>query len=201
MYKVKAVVEGVGRGLMMHKFGVAAQIEVGNKVRQAGSANKVVPEVEAEQGAYRLEPKEGEAKGQLCLPAEHFLGAMTGAASSFQQKGRGKKTYKDNFKGAVEVRPDYLGLTDDQGKPVCDYAIDSRPVRVQKGRIIRHRPFFKPGWRTEFEIEVMDDTIPLEVVQAVLEEAGRSKCVGDYRPRFGQFRIVSLDKAKEAEAA
>lgn len=201
MKKYRVVVEGIGRGLLMHKFSVQAQTEIEGKVKKAGSANKIVAEEEAEQGAYRLEPKEGEAKGQLMLPAEHFLGAMTSAAASFQQKGRGKKTYKGNFQGAVEIKPDYLGLVDSTGKPLFDYRIDSRPVRIQKGRVVRHRPFLPAGWQTKFEIEVKDDTIPIEVVQAVLEEAGRSKCVGDYRPRFGQFRIVSFQEVKEAEVA
>ncbi|MBI4994712.1 hypothetical protein HZC21_03650 [Candidatus Peregrinibacteria bacterium] len=196
MYKVAVVVEGTGRGLLMHRFSAEASAGIEKQVKKAREA-KLTPQQEATLAEYRLDPG-GDQPGQLFLPAEHFLGAMVGAGSDFKQQSRGKKTFKDAFKGSVEVVPDYVGLTDAAGEPLRTYVIDSRPVRIKatQGRIMRHRPFLQAGWRAKFMIEVMDDTIPLEVVQAVLETAGRSKCVGDYRPRFGQFRIVSFDRAK-----
>ena len=154
------------------------------------------PDVEAEISAYRLEPSNGQPKGQLMLPAEHFLGALLGTGSSMKVKGKGKKTYKDAFKGCLDIEPDYILLTDSDGKGLFDYQIDSRPVRnpSTRGRIIRYRPHILAGWRAKFTISVSDDAIPIEVVQAGIEEAGHSRCVGDYRPRFGSFRVVSCEK-------
>ncbi|HCP08404.1 MAG TPA: hypothetical protein DIT25_01225 [Candidatus Moranbacteria bacterium] len=194
MYDVKVVVEGTGRGLLMHKFSIAASAGLENEVKKA-KAVKFTPEVDAEMVAYRLDKVDGQEKGQLCLPAEHFLSSITAAGTSFQKKGQGKKTYKGAFQGSVEVSPDYIGLTNVSGNALMDYEIDSRPVRIKatQGRIIRHRPHIKI-WRASFTIQVADDSIPLEVVQAALEEAGKSKCVGDYRPRYGQFRIVSFEQ-------
>jgi len=194
MYTISVIVEGIGRGLLMHKFSVEATAELENEVKRAKKV-KYVPKDEAEMVTYRLDPKKGEKKGQLCLPAEHFLGAIVGAGASFQKKGQGKKTYKGSFQGFVEIAPEYIGLENSDGKPLYDYAIDSRPVRIKatQGRIMRHRPIIKK-WRAQMQIEVADDAIPMDVVQAAFEEAGRSRCVGDYRPRFGQFRIVSFEK-------
>lgn len=194
MYNVMVEVEGVGRGLLMHKFSVEASASLENEVKKT-KAVKLAREQEAENVAYRLEKADGQEKGQLYLPAEHFLGAVIAAGTSFQKKGQGKKTYKGSFQGSLEVTPDYLALSNKSGDALFDYIIDSRPVRIKatQGKIIRHRPFIKE-WRTEFIIEVSDDAIPIEVVQAALEEAGHSKCVGDYRPRFGQFRVVLFDK-------
>lgn len=193
MYKIKVTVEGTGKGLLMHKFGIEATASVEREVKKAKPA-RPGPAEEAEQGAYRIETTDGN-KGQLCLPAEHFLGAMIKAGSSQQVKGKGKKTYKASMQGNVEIQPEYIGLTDDTSTPLSEYIVDSRPVRIKAtgGRVIRHRPHLK-AWRAMFEIVVMDDGVPLEVVQAILAEAGQSSCVGDYRPRFGQFRIVSFDK-------
>jgi hypothetical protein len=193
MYRVRIVVEGTNRGLLMHKFSTKATAEVEAKVKRS-TRQSTTPAEEAEDFAYRLDPKEGEEKGQLCLPAEHFLGSLIGAGSSLQVKGKGKKTYKDAFKGQVDIDPDYIPLTSVDGKPLHSYTIDSRPVRnpSTKGRIIRHRPHLQ-DWRAAFDVMVQDDHIPVEVLQAGLEEAGRSKCVGDYRPRFGSFRIVSCE--------
>jgi len=193
MYEAIVAVEGTGRGLLMHKFSMEASSGLENEVKKS-KAVKIPREQEAEMVAYRLEKINGQAVGQLYLPAEHFLGAIIASGSSFQKKGQGKKTYKGAFQGSIEILPDYVGLTN-ESTALTDYAIDSRPVRIKatQGRIIRHRPFIK-NWRASFIIQVMDDSIPLEVVQAALEEAGRSKCVGDYRPRYGQFRIVSFEK-------
>lgn len=195
MYQIKVVVEGKGRGLLMHKFSVAATAGIENKVKRT-ARERETPDIEAEQVAYRLAAVEDEKIGQLCLPAEHFLGSITSAGSNLQVQGKGKKTYKAAFQGNLEIYPDYIGLTDASGQALFNYAIDSRPVRIQatKGRIIRHRPHISAGWQASFTIEVMDDNIPIDVVQAAIEDAGHSKCVGDYRPRYGQYRIVKCEK-------
>ncbi len=195
MYIVNVVVEGIGRGLLMHKLSAQIAAEMENPLKRSTRSNPG-PEAEAEAVAYRLDPKDGQVKGQLMLPAEHFLGAIIKAGSTLQVKGRGKKTYKGQFTGQLEVSPDYIGLTNDNGDELFDFSIDSRPVRVKQARIIRHRPYLKAGWRAKFSIEVGDDTIPIEVIQNALNEAGKSCCVGDYRPRFGQFRVVSCDKTE-----
>lgn len=198
MYEIKAVVEGTGRGLLMHKFSPEAEKIIGGAVKKA-TREKLASDKEAEMVAYRLDPADGQGKGQLYLPAEHFLQALILSGSGLQLTGRGKKTYKSAFKGYIEVLPDYIGLVRTSGDPICDYEIDCRPVRIRatQGKIIRSRPLIKE-WRAGFIIQILDDAIPPEVVQSALEDAGRSKCVGDYRPRFGQFRIVSFDALKSA---
>lgn len=198
MYRVAVVVEGTGRGLLMHRFSPEGQADLDRTVKKAGRVHSA-PEIEAEQAAYRLDKADGQDKGQLCLPATHFLGGLTAAAAGLQVKGRGKKSYKGAFQGNVEVLPDFIGLTDEKDQPVFQYAIHSEPVRIQKGRVMRHRPHFK-AWRMAFTIEVLDKDIPIEVVQAALDEAGRSKCVGDHRPRYGQFRIAKFERMEEGQA-
>ncbi len=189
--KIKVVLEGIGRGLLMHKFCIEAYE---NQVKK--NKAKPSPEEEAERVAYRLAPEKESEKGQLCLPAEHFIGSLISAGAGFKQVGGGKKTYKSVLTGNLDICPENVGLTDAKGTPLKDYKIDSRPVciRATKGRIIRHRPLIEVGWRAEFTLVLSDDSVPLEVIKAVLEEAGKSKCVGDFRPRFGQFRVISVDK-------
>ncbi|MFA6534479.1 MAG: hypothetical protein WCT37_04925 [Patescibacteria group bacterium] len=195
MYEISATLEGLDDGLLMHKFSTDSTADMENKVKKTAKA-QLTPAAAAEDAAYRLEPTDGQAKGQLALPADHFLASMVGAASGYQIKGKGKKTYKDAFKGLISINPVLIGLTTADGQPFYDYIIDSRPVRNPStgGRVVRHRPFFKPGWRVAFTLKVMDDGIPLEVVQAILSDAGMSKGVGDYRPRYGKFRIVHFEQ-------
>lgn len=199
-YTVHVVVEGTGRGLLMHKFSTAASASLEAEVKKTKAAHGT-PQEEAEQAAYRLATGNGHL-GQLMLPAEHFLGAITNAGSGLQVKGKGKATYKKLFKGALDINPDYVGLTNASGVTLHDFAIDSRPVKIKatQGRVIRHRPHLM-DWRAEFDVVVRNDGIPLEVLQAAIADAGQSQCVGDYRPRYGTFRIVTCERvADEGDA-
>ncbi|MHB9019627.1 MAG: hypothetical protein ACYC3G_01980 [Minisyncoccota bacterium] len=192
--KIRVVLEGTGRGLLMHKFDMESYE---NQVKRSKAA-KPTPEEEAEKVAYRLKTPNESEKGQLCLPAEHFIGTLISAGAGFKQVGKGTKTYKAALSGSIDILPDFVGLTNAKGEPLKEYKIDSRPVciRATKGRIIRHRPLIEAGWRAEFTMVISNDSVSLEVIKAILEEAGKSKCVGDFRPRFGQFSVVSAEIIK-----
>jgi hypothetical protein len=180
MYSVNAEIEGVEPGLLMHKFGDAAQADSEKLTKKSGGHAPSAKD-EAEAGAYRLE------NGELCQPAEHIYQAMCKAASDFQVKGKGKKTYKGVVTGNVVIAPEFIS----HGRK--DYEIDSRPVRIQRARIIRRRPFLQK-WSLSFEIKVLDeDLLPKEVLNAVLVKAGESVGIGDYRPRFGRFIVTKFE--------
>lgn len=191
MYQIQVSVRGIGRGLLMHKFSVEATTEMESEIRK--KSVKLTPEEAAERVAYRLTPEDGQGRGQLYIPAEHFLGALVNAGSSLQVKGKGKATYKKVFKGVLEIDPDQIGITDSEGNPLFDFSIDSRAVVIKatKGRIIRHRPLIRE-WQANFNLIVEDDSVHAEVVQSALEEAGGSHGIGDYRPRFGHFQIAQF---------
>ena len=195
-YTVHVVVEGVGRGLLMHKFSTGASASLEQEVKKTKSAHGT-PQEEAEQAAYRLASGNGHL-GQLMLPAEHFLGAITNAGSGLQVRGKGKATYKKLFKGALDIEPDYIGLSSNAGETLHNYAVDSRPVKIKatQGRVMRHRPHLI-DWRAEFNVVVRNDGIPLEVLEAAIADAGQSQCVGDYRPRYGTFRIVRCERVAD----
>jgi len=191
---MSVVVESVGRGVLMHKFSDAATADLEAVVRTT-NREKPTAEADAEASAYRLAPVNGE-KGQLYLPGEHFLMAISSVGSQFKIGGQGKKTFKDAFKGCLDVQPDALVLMNPTtGEAYTEYVIDSRPAKIPStgGRVMRRRPHFKV-WRAEFEVIVSDDSIPFAVVQDAIQLAGRTKGVGDYRPRFGTFRVVECKK-------
>lgn len=174
-YQVSVKIEGVSP-LLQHRF---AQ-EKAKKKSKRKSGNVDYSE-EAEKAIYRDE------NGQVYQPASHIEGAMTKAAVNFQIEGKGKKTYKDLTKAAVIVEP--AAIPHLQQK----YEIDSRPVVIQRARIIRCRPRFDK-WSLDFSLIVADDQMPLEVIQEILEYAGRYVGIGDFRPKFGRFRIVEFKK-------
>lgn len=177
---IKAKIEGVAPGLLMHRFPEMTAAQLVNNVKLAGKG-KDTPENEAESCAYRHE------SGYLCQPAEHIFQSMLKAATGFVIQGRGKKTYKDAVKGGLLIAPDYIL------HKTKDYLIDARPVRVQSARIVRHRPHI-PAWELEFEITILDESIlPPDVVNAILVQAGQQVGIGDYRPRYGRFIVTAWD--------
>jgi hypothetical protein len=140
-------------------------------------------------------------EGDIYQPATHFDGAMVKAAAGYKIQGARGKTYKDLFKGNVFVSPDaiYHGvkvpdeLDADADKPLY---LDVRPVVIQRARVVRVRPCFSAGWKLDFEITVLDDQLPKNVLNEVLTLAGRTVGVGDFRPRFGRFMVTRFEDAK-----
>lgn len=65
---------------------------------------------------------------------------------------------------------------------------DSRRVVVSRQGIVRTRPIFR-NWSLEFSIHYMD--IDEDKIRRAVEFAGRNIGLGDYRPKYGRFDIVS----------
>ena len=126
---------------------------------------------------------------KICQPAVHLEMAMIKTATGVKQKGQGKKSYKDLFKGSVFVKPDYIV------HKIQDWEVHKETVVIPstRGRITRYRPKL-PKWKLAFHIEVLDDRIPTDVIKLSLDEAGRTNGLGDKRPRFGRFIVTKFEE-------
>jgi hypothetical protein len=144
-----------------------------------------VPKEEAEKKLYK------DSEGKIVHPAEHMFQSIRRAASDF--KFSGKKTFKDVIISGIVVLPDMIPLITD--KP---YDIDTRPVVVpgQRSRVLCWRPRFN-NWKLKFIIHILDDeNISISNLKEILEKAGATKGIGDYRPRFGRFMVTSFQEIK-----
>jgi len=138
------------------------------------------------------------SEGGIYQPALHFEAALVAAAVNFRITGRRGKSYKSLFQAAVFIAPEQIPhgiqkpetLDADADKPLY---LDMRPCVVNRARVVRLRPAFKPGWELEFVIEVMDDQIAPELLQDVLTLAGKTVGIGDFRPKFGRFSVVRFE--------
>lgn len=135
--------------------------------------------------------------GKIYQPAAHIEGAFIKAAANFKITGRGKKTYKDLAKSSIFVEPEAIV------HEMQEYIIDKRPVvnPTTRGRVIRARPRLD-DWSLSFKIKVLDDQFPREVVKSILDYAGSSVGIGDYRPRYGRFMVTTfniVDTEKETK--
>jgi hypothetical protein len=172
---IECSIEGTAP-LLQHRFDdkkdTEKAIKVGGKRDYSGAA---------EASLYRG------VDGVIYQPSTHIEGAMLKAASNYQIGGRGKKTYRDLFKSAVLVSPDAIP------HKIQDFTIDRRAVIVMRARIMRERPLFAV-WGLDFEINIMDDQIPDEVVNQILCHAGQYVGIGDFRPKFGRFMVTKFLK-------
>ena len=143
-----------------------------------------------------------DSEGRIYQPAEHFDGAIKKAAVNFKVVGKRGKSYKDLVSASVFVMPDFIyhegftvpeSLDTDADKPLY---IDYRPVVIQRQRVARARPTFKTGWKLSFELQVIDDEMPADILQDILTLAGKSVGIGDYRPRFGRFNVTHYEVHK-----
>jgi hypothetical protein len=192
MYAIETTIRGVAP-LMQHRFPVPdlSQMSKGGK-KSTGAKD------------YTEEWREYlyvDAAGRVYQPSSHIEGALVKAAAGFKVTGKRGKTYKDLFSANVFIDPVEIphGLDEpemldtDADKPLY---LDLRPVVVQRARVVRIRPTFKPGWELSFTINVIDDEVPFEIVNDVLVLAGKTVGIGDYRPKFGRFMVTRFELAK-----
>jgi hypothetical protein len=128
--------------------------------------------------------------GNIGLPGEYLRQSVIGAARYRQDPRSPRKSAMDLFKAGV------VSLTQiaDLGVKDADY-IDRRRVLVQRNAITRERPALREGWQATVELMVLlPEYIDQTVLLDVLGNAGRLIGVGDFRPTYGRFSVVSFSK-------
>lgn len=178
MKRINVEITGVAP-LLQHRF---ATEEHGENVSR-GKKKVYNPKEEAEKCLYK------NPDGMIYQPAEHIFQSMIRAAVDF--KFEKKKSYKDVITSGVLIQPDEVPLIHDG-----DYEIDARGAVVQRARIVRWRPRFNK-WKLSFTIDILDDdNISIPILKEILERAGSTKGIGDYRPRFGRFMVTQFIECK-----
>jgi hypothetical protein len=135
-----------------------------------------------------------EDKSSLCIPATNIHSAIKGVSGAYKS---GKKSIKEFVAGSVAIEPDLIPLGTKK------YGIDTRRVVIQKKAILRCRGKIPEGQEIPFNILVEDDFPDREpggVMKQMLEEAGRRKGIGDFRPEkggpFGKFVVTEFREVK-----
>ncbi len=188
-YIVEVSIQG-STALLMHRYSEAA---VAEKVAAAkGSKSKKTDNVESY--VWR------DVDGHICIPGTYLVGSLTdprNGAAKYQQDPRSpRKSALDLYRAAVvpmeDMVPIYSATTPTVPTATWDY-LDSRRVMVQRSAITRVRPAFLAGWRATFRLQVLTpEYIGLSALLETLTTAGRLVGVGDFRPTFGRFQIVSF---------
>jgi hypothetical protein len=191
MYAVDVTIQGIAP-LMQHRFPMPDL----SQMSKGGKKSTGAKDYTEEWRDYLYT-----SSGQVVQPSSHIEGALVKAAAGFKITGKRGKSYKDLFSANVIVDPVEIPhgiavpdmLDCDPDKPLY---IDMRPVIVMRARVVRLRPTFKPGWQLSFTINVTDDELPFEILSDVLNLAGKTVGIGDYRPKFGRFMVTRFELVK-----
>lgn len=176
-YRVLVELQGVCP-ILFHRWNCES-VESKSKAKK-GSAEKKSDDVESY--VYRND------KGEICLPGEYLRGAIIGAAK-FQQDPRSpRKSASDLFKAAL------VSLTELSSFEVKAWDfLDKRRVCIQRNAITRSRPAMKEGWRAKFILMVnLPEYIDDQLLNSTIQAAGKLIGLGDFRPSYGRFNLVSF---------
>lgn len=149
---------------------------------KAAKGSKAKKEDDLESYVYRNH------KGELAIPGEYLRMAIIGAAKFRQDPRSPRKSAMDLFKaGVVAIEPlCSLGVKDWS-------FVDKRRVMIQRNGITRARPAMDIGWKVDFLIQcLLPEYIQPDMLNEVVQSAGRLIGVGDFRPTYGRFQVVSF---------
>ncbi len=56
------------------------------------------------------------------------------------------------------------------------------------------RPYLKEGWELEFELLLVDDAFPPDIVEKSVLNGGLFAGLGDFRPEFGRYVLGTFEQ-------
>ncbi len=163
---------------LFHRWSVEA---VAEKAR-AAKGSKAKKSDDLESFVYRNQ------QGELCIPGEYLRQAIIGASKFRQDPRSPRKSAMDLFKAAIVP----IELLCSLGTHDWSY-IDQRRVMVQRNAITRSRPTMEIGWKVDFLIQcLLPEYIPSDILNDVVQSAGRLIGIGDFRPTYGRFQVTAF---------
>lgn len=172
MEKVKVKIKGIVP-LLMHKYNI-----INNEEKAKRKDEQYSIETDAQKALY-FDKKIG-----CYAPSTWIEACLRESAKDFKQ---GKKTYKNAILSSVFCEEEKISLH----KKIYD-EIDVRAVVIQRNRIAKGRPKFNT-WELEFILCYDETRIKKDILKQILEEAGATKGIGDYRPKFGRFKVIKFE--------
>lgn len=189
MKLVECEIRGV-TPLLIHRFGEESEAA---RPTRAVLVAKRDPREEATKHAY-IAPD-----GTYYFSAFAIPNCMAAAGANHKLKGS-RRTLRFVVPSSVRMTGDAITILNGSG-PAESFEVDARPVTIPstKGRIMRYRPRFNE-WGARWSMQVDDTQLALDSAHQLLNEAGLSIGIGDFRPEkrgpFGTFRVISFNEAE-----
>jgi len=186
MKTISLTIKGIAP-LLINRF--KENDEITEAVKKSGKKDYGTPRTQAELTAYADEPRTPKS---LCwVPSTWIMGAVATISSDYKLPGS-RKSLKSVAGGAIIPLEEKLYFNEKH--VLSKVEIDSRPVVIQRARIMRHRARLEE-WSLSFDLELDETIIPVDSLHGVLTDAGKRAGLGDFRPPkggpFGRFIIVA----------
>lgn len=183
-----ATIEGISP-ILINRFKEQSEIKENMK---KGKVDYGSPRQQAELTAYVDEKTK-----LLWIPSSWLKGTLTSVSSDYKLP-RSRKSVKSVIGGAVIPCDEKIYFSEKY--KLSDIEIDSRPVVIQRSRIMRHRARLEK-WTLKFSLEISTDILDSENVNEMLNDAGRRSGIGDFRPQkfgsFGRYQVVEWKELKK----
>jgi hypothetical protein len=177
--------------LLMQRFSEEAAMQPSTR---RVMVSRGTPREQAEKVCYR------DAQNRFYMPSTTICRAIGEMGGNHKLTGS-RKSARYAVPAAILVPDEVIIINNGDGKPAKDYDVDSRPVTIPatKGRVMRHRPRFDE-WSMNFCLRVNDAILPPDFIKQLLDEAGLSNGIGEYRPQkrgpYGCFIVTKWELAK-----
>lgn len=149
-----------------------------------GKKDYGTPRYQAENTAYKDEKTK-----LLWVPSSWIKGAVMSISSDYKLKNT-RKSLKSIAGGVILPLQEKLYFLEKY--KISDIEIDSRPVVVQRARIMRHRARLET-WSFQVDFELDNELIDTDDFNQMLTDSGRRAGLGDFRASkggpFGRFLI------------
>jgi hypothetical protein len=136
------------------------------------------------------QPTEKDIIAHTVIPSDYIEGGLKGAAKNLR---KGMKSDAALVKSALTVEPMVIPLENEGYEVFGKWALNHASAGVVK-QVWTVRPLF-PTWSCEFTIVSSDDKLGAGKIRQLVEEMGLHVGIGSWRPKFGQFRLVSIEEA------
>lgn len=134
--------------------------------------------------------------GFLAISGEQFRASIINAAKYMQDPRSSRKSAQDLFKAGIS---DLTIMARVGPKPTKEWHhLDRRRVQVRGSAVTRSRPSLQAGYEAEFELLVdLPEYITDAILLDIATKAGRLCGIGNYRPTYGRFAVVSFQIRKD----
>lgn len=162
--------------------------------RKSGSDAETPKQYEARTWRERLHTTED---GHVFIPPMAFKNCLTEAAkfAPTQIKGQGKATYTKSFEAGVMVT-DMLKLPVKKADVPGEWLFVPSDGRRGGGKRVEKCFPVIQSWNGKVQFVILDDSIPAEVFERTLRDAGTFIGIGRFRPRnngyYGRFEVQKV---------
>ena len=155
--------------------------------------------------ATAREVKDAAAIAAVIIGCHYPVASKEDCAPTEGRYGIASLAFKQSMVNAANIKKIGIAKTDARtvlfvkGEviPVCCESIDAREdvVRLESGVLdLRYRPYYF-GWRCEVPIQFYPQGVSVQQVLNLLQQAGESQGVGDWRPEksgnvYGRWRVA-----------